>query len=90
MAQIKQFLVSHNISSVDVDEAIAQFNQIRGTQNSQNNSQNYSQNKGSYSDQSTESQLRNYMQTQMSSGYGIEVIKNSLIRQGFNPATGIR
>ncbi len=69
--KIKQFLLANNISEKDIDDAINYINSNTGSNLVIN--------------PALELQLRNYIQTQLNSGYNIDLIKNALVSQGFSP-----
>jgi len=72
--RIKQFLLSNGIPQGDIDEAIRYVSR-----------NNISQNNPTNSNPSLETQLKDYIQTQLNNGYNTELIRNALINQGINP-----
>ncbi|MGV8086453.1 MAG: hypothetical protein ACP5N1_02370 [Candidatus Woesearchaeota archaeon] len=93
ISDIRQFLLNNNIPQNDVDQAIIYLSQSKNALNQTSNNQNTNQNSNTNTNKpnasniphtALEIQLRNYIQTQSRNGYSIELIKNSLIRQGFD------
>ncbi len=84
--KVKQFLLANNISQSEIDEAINYINQsnVSNTQNSYNQNTQVNQANNYVNNSVLESQIKNYIQTQLNNGYNIEIIKSALIRQGIN------
>jgi|GEM_PF-2513490 len=62
-----------------------QFNQINTNRSNISQQGFQTNNNTNITNPALEMQLKNYIQTQLNHGYNIEVIKNALFRQGFNP-----
>lgn len=82
--KIKQFLLANNIPQKDIDNALAQIAQTTQSNHPDQSGQSRMQFNNSNSNPAVELQIKNYIQTQLHNGYNIEIIKNALLRQGFN------
>ncbi|HYD02776.1 MAG TPA: hypothetical protein VEC16_00600 [Alphaproteobacteria bacterium] len=73
--KIREFLLKNGISAKDIDDTISYINSFK------------SQPTNASKNTILESQIRNYITTQMRNGYNIDLIKSALLRNGFDLAT---